>query len=251
MPDFYYTIKGKKPSEYVPSYEWAWPPVYSGLVSAPDKNKAKELIEEEYSRTFPLRVLKKDMDEHAYLLRIEEVDPTNEYILRRFRQTNCKECGTGFRLIDKYNDAHADYKGKDYCSKKCADSGKFKDVQEYRLAVESKLPPVIYQIRQRSTGMSYVGQTTQPFTLRWWQHLCTPTGCKFHEALRAAPVTDWEYTVLESISFPEDCKDKAAYIYDRERHWIETLNSVTTGFNTVRPSGINPQQPLELSHDLQ
>ncbi|HIE2513522.1 TPA: GIY-YIG nuclease family protein [Pseudomonas aeruginosa] len=246
MPDFYYTIKGKRPSEYAPSYEWSWPPVHSGLVNAPDKKKAKILIEEEYSRTFPLRVLKKDMDEHAYLLRIEEVDPANDYILRRFQQTSCKECGANFRLIDKYNDSHADYKGQDYCSKKCKDAGRGKEVQGYYLAAEGKLPPVIYQIRQRSTGMCYVGQTTQPFTLRWWQHLCTPSGCKFHEALRSAPVTDWDYTVLESISFPEDCKDKVAYIYDRERYWIETLNSVVSGFNTVRPVGISPKQKLSI-----
>ncbi|MBP3061987.1 GIY-YIG catalytic domain-containing protein [Ectopseudomonas chengduensis] len=240
MPEFYYQIKGRRPPEYEGDSPWAWPPVFSGLVTAPDRKAAKAQIDEEYGRTFPQRVLAKDLEQHAYLLRIEEVDPSNDYILRRFRESSCRECGSTFRLIDKYNDFHADYRGADYCSYRCSVDGKAREVQEFRLTNEGKLPPVIYQIRQKSSGMAYVGQTTQPFTLRWWQHLTVPTGCKFHKAIHASHPTDWEYSILEVIVIPDDCKDRAAYITQRESHWIAALNSIEQGFNTARPAGFNP-----------
>lgn len=213
-------------------------PVFSGLVSAADRKAAKAMIDEEYSRTFPLRVLRADVEQHEYLLHIQEVDPGNDYILRRFRDSVCKECGSTFRLIDKYNDHHADHKGPDYCSQRCAVDGKARAVQEFRLTHEGKLPAVIYQIRQRSTGRVYVGQTTQPFTLRWWQHMTNQTGCKFHEAMRSSPVTDWEYSVLEVIEFPKGCST-ADHLTDRESYWIAKLNSIEAGFNTARPSAVD------------
>lgn len=246
MPDFYYQIKGRKSDESEGDSAWSWPPVFSGLVTAPGRKEAKVLIEDEYGRQFPLRVLRKDIHEHAYLLHIRVVEPHDDYLLRRFRETACKECGAVFKLIDKYNDTYADHRGPDHCSAKCASDGKFREVQEFRLVAEGKLPAVIYQVRQKSTGKVYVGQTIQPFTLRWWQHLTNPSDCKFHEAMKATPITDWEFSVLEVIVVPVDCASKTAYITDRERHWIEAFNSVTQGYNTMRPTGISPQQSLAL-----
>lgn len=246
MVKFYYQIKGRMPAPangYSES-EWAWPPVFSGLVEAEDRKKAKVQIEEEYGRQFPLRVLRKDIDEHSYLLHIRELGPHDDYLLRRFRDTACKECGAVFKLIDKYNDPYADHRSSDYCSAGCAQAGKYRDVQEFRLATEGKVPPVIYLVRQKSTGMAYVGQTIQPFTLRWWQHLSNPSDCKFHAALKTYPMPDWEFSVLEIIEYPAECACKVTYIKERERHWIEAFDSVETGYNTIRPSGISPQQAL-------
>lgn len=242
MADFYYQIKGKQEQEEEPASDWGsrwvWPPIFSGLISAPDKKAAKALIEEEYGRQFPLRVLKKDIDEHAYLLHIRIVDESMDYIRSRFQQTACKECGAMFRLIDKYNDPHADHRGPEYCSAPCHSAGKFRDVQEFKLVAIGKVPAVIYRVQQKSTGMAYVGQTIQPFTLRWWQHLTTLTDCKFHEAMRKIPLTDWDFSVLEVIAVPEEVTDKAAFITERERHWIEAMDSVSNGFNTVRPKAL-------------
>ncbi|WP_238347420.1 MULTISPECIES: hypothetical protein [Pseudomonas] len=47
MPDYYYQIKARKTSEYDGESEWAFPPAFSGLVTAADRKKAKEIIEEE------------------------------------------------------------------------------------------------------------------------------------------------------------------------------------------------------------
>jgi len=246
MADFYYQIKASRVPEFDDDTGWAWPPLFSGLVSAQDRKAARAAIEEEYSRKFPARILKSDIGAHSMLLHIDPVDPDNDYILRRFRDTACKECGGIFKPIDKYNDPNCDYKGPDYCCDKCAKAGKSREIHDYRLAHEGKLPAVIYQVRQKSTDKAYVGQTTQPFTLRWWQHLTNPSGCKFHEAIKSTPLVDWDFSVLEVIVFPDDCVDKAAFITGRESFWIDSLNSVVGGFNTMRPTGFSPQQKLEL-----
>lgn len=251
MPDYFYQIKGRESDIHDGGTGWAWPPVFSGLVVASDRKEAKALIEEEYSRVFPVRVLKKDMEQHAYLLLIREVKPHEEYLLRRFRDTECKECQVIFKPIDKYNDPHCDHLGSEYCSAKCSTAGRARDLLEFKLAGLGKSPPVIYQVRQKSTGKVYIGQTVRSFTLRWWEHLSVSTGCKFHEALRKTQITDWEFSVIEVIEPPSDCPDKTAYISDRERYWVEVKNSVLDGFNSVLPMGISPQSNLVLETEVE
>ncbi|MBX8528508.1 GIY-YIG nuclease family protein [Pseudomonas cichorii] len=245
MAKFYYQIKGRLPakSEYSTS-EWTWPPVFSGQVEAEDRKAARTAVEGLYERKFPMAVKLKDIDAHDYLLHIQPLEDTDTYLLSRFEDKACKECGAVFKLIDKYNDPYTETKSHDYCTEACLAAAKHRDLSEFRLASEGRSPPVIYQVRQKSTGMVYVGQTTQPFTLRWWQHLSNPTGCKFHAALKSTEITDWDFGVLEVINYPEGCTDRAAYITRREGHWIEALSAVDAGFNTVRPvATANPAQP--------
>ncbi|GFM73793.1 hypothetical protein PSCICL_47850 [Pseudomonas cichorii] len=244
MARFYYQIKGRLPAknEYSAS-EWAWPPVFSGQVEAEDRKAARIEVEGLYERKFPMAVKLKDIDAHDYLLHIQPLEDTDTYLLSRFEDKACKECGAVFKLIDKYNDPHTETKSHDYCTEACQAAAKCRDLSEFRLASEGRSPPVIYQVRQKSSGRVYVGQTTQPFTLRWWQHLSNPSGCKFHAALSASAITDWEFSVIEVIVYPSDCTNRAAYITQRESHWIATLGAVETGFNTVRPVGaIDPMQ---------
>jgi hypothetical protein len=234
MPDFHYQIKGRTDHSLEGGPGWAWPPVFSGIVTAPDRKAAKLAIEDEYGRTFPLRVLRVDIEQHAYLLHIREVDKEDDYIRRRFQVAACKVCSTSFRPIDKYNDPHCDHAGPDYCSAKCAKIGKVREAGEFVVQGDGRLPAVIYQIRQRSSGKIYVGQTIRAFTLRWWQHLVNSSDCKFHATLKSTPVTDWEFSVLEVIDGDVPCK--AAYLTERERFWIEKLDTVTSGFNTILPT---------------
>lgn len=249
MAKFYYQIKGRQPAGPNREAEWAWPPVFSGMVEAENRKLAKAQIDELYERQFPQRVLRTDMTDHAYLLHIQELHERDTYLLRRFEDTACKECGMVFRLIDKYNDPNTETTSHDYCTEACKQAARFRDVQEFRLVNEGRAPAVIYQVRQKSTGRVYVGQTTQPFTLRWWQHLSNPTSCKFHSALGGSDITDWEFSVIEVIAYPADCTNRAAYITQRESHWIEALAAVEAGFNTVRPAGTadQDQMPLHLA----
>ncbi|WP_092302685.1 GIY-YIG nuclease family protein [Pseudomonas sp. NFIX28] len=246
MTKFYYQIKGRQPAGPNREAEWAWPPVFSGMVEAENRKAAKAQVEELYERQFPSRVLRSDVSDHAYLLHIQELREHDAYLLRRFEETACKECGAVFKLIDKYNDPNTETTSHDYCTEACKQAARFRDVQEFRLLNEGRSPAVIYQVRQKSTGRVYVGQTTQPFTLRWWQHLSNPTNCKFHSALGSSNITDWEFSVIEVIAYPEGCTNRAAYITQRESHWIEVLSAVDTGFNTVRPAGIADQAQVPL-----
>lgn len=247
MLKFYYQIKGRRPAKNAYGEDgWAWPPVFSGMVEATNRKAAKLAVEEVYERQFPMRVLRKDMAAHEYLLHIQEIGEHDTYLLSRFEDKACKECGMVFKLIDKYNDPNTETKSHDYCTEACLQAAKYRDLSEFRLASEGRSPPVIYQVRQKSTGRVYVGQTTQPFTLRWWQHLSNPTTCKFHTALGGSDITDWEFSVLEVIAYPEPCTNRPAYITQRESHWIEALGAVETGFNTVRPAGTADQNQIPL-----
>lgn len=244
---FYYQIKGRQPAGPHREAEWAWPPVFSGMVEAIDRKKAKALIEELYERQFPMRVLRTDITDHAYLLHIQELTEKDTYLLRRFEDTACKECGTVFRLIDKYNDPNTETTSHDYCTEACKKAARERELSEFRLVNEGLAPPVIYQVRQRSTGRVYVGQTTQAFTLRWWQHLSTPSACKFHMALKSTDITDWEFSVIEVITYPTECTNYAAYITQREAYWIGLLAAVELGFNTVRPVAIARECQVDLA----
>jgi hypothetical protein len=247
MPDFYYQIKGRSPLENQHWGIWEWPPVFSGRVTAADKKEAKLLIEEEYGRKFQLRILADDLKENSVLLHIKPLEGAADYVLKRFIDTPCKECGAIFKPIDKYNDPHVRDGGDDYCSDKCASEGRLRERAKFELASQGKIPPVIYRIRQTSTKRAYVGQTTRPFTLRWWQHLSYPSDCKFHQALKGSDITDWDFKVIEVIVPPKDCPNLTAFINERERFWIDELDAVDSGFNTIRPSGTPPQQSLDLS----
>jgi len=249
MPDYVYTIKGQGDPVLEGDSGWAWPPLFSGMVTAQDKKAAKIEIEAEYGRKFPLRVLRADLEKYPFLLRIDLLDADNDYVRRRFLQTECKECQCKFKLIDKYNNPHCDYTGADYCSRKCADAGKAKACLDQGMLDEGRLPAVIYQIKQKSTGMVYVGQTIRAYTLRWWQHLTNPSGSKFHKALQASSKTDWEFSVLEVIDVPRTSPNRATYISERERHWIAELDSVASGFNTILPAALEPQTSLYMASE--
>jgi len=189
MPKFYYQIKGKDKSEYG-SGRWDWPPLLSGMVQSEDKKGARALIDEEYGRKFPLRVLRKDMDSEHYLLHIREVGEDDEKTLRLFEPIACKECETKFRIIDKYNDANEHNKGAEFCSSKCAKD--YRERSSYRTPSEldGSGTAVIYKIANVKTRMVYIGKTTQAFTLRWYQHFYQNGDCKFHEAIKNSELTD-------------------------------------------------------------
>lgn len=246
MIEFYYAIKTQAQSGCDYFGAWAHPPRFSGLVTATSKAEAKALIEDEYGRVFPLRVLKKDLADQPFLLRIDELK-ADDYRRKWFETVACKCCSVGFRRIDKFNDPLSNDTGQDYCSAKCREDDRDQAISEMRLAQEGISPPVIYRIQQVSTGRCYIGQTTQAFTLRWWQHVAHPTETKFHQAFKASDgLTDWTFAVVEVVGKAPDGVSASNHITHRERHWIDFYDSVKNGFNTVLPSAVNPQQTLEL-----
>ena len=236
MQDFYYQIKGKI-GEANSFSNWAFPPIFSGKVTARDKKQAKAIIEEEYGKSFPLRVLQKDLESNEFLLNIEAIKP-GSLLETLFLQRVCKCCESTFYVIDKYNDQNVSNKGPEYCSDKCRqDSVQVEAYVRNEAAVlNGSASPVIYKITNKETGKCYIGKTTQVFTLRWYQHFYQSGSCKFHEAIKSSKISDWVFEVIEIISVPEGVKtndELNSYILDREMFYIKKFNSISFGYNSV------------------
>lgn len=229
---FYYQIKGKDESGFMGN--WSWPPVFSGMVEAENKKKAKLLIDDEYGRKFPLRVLKKDIDEHHYLLNIKEVNEGDERTIGLFELIECEQCNKKFRVIDKYNDFNENDKGRDFCSQSCKsrwyESNKTIKIPSNEL---SNGIAFIYQIKNKITGMSYIGKTTQVFTLRWYQHFYQHGDCKFHKAIKESKFSDWTFSVIEIVQ-NIDGEVNGETVKRREGYWISEFDSINNGYNSVQ-----------------
>lgn len=234
MPDFYYQVKGKRDDSW--SGSWAFPPLFSGKVTADNKVKAKAIIENDYGRSFPLRVLKKDLADHHFLMSIKEIKEDDKHTLSLFDENICKKCSASFKRIDLYNDHNERYKGTEFCSQDC--SNVYRD--ENRVYTNESFidngKPVIYQIKNIQTGMVYIGKTTQVFTLRWYQHFFQGGNCKFHQAIKNSKAEDWQFSVVETVTVPVG-ESKSDYVEKRESHWINKMDSVNDGYNSISVKG--------------
>lgn len=237
MPSFYFQIKGKKGEDDYSLSHWAFPPIYSNKVEAENKKHARYLIDIQFDKVFPTRVLAKDLASNEFLLSIEEIKP-GSHIERLFELQTCKKCSTTFYVIDKYNDHHCTNKSFDYCSYECQRDAK--QFEQYLYHQNTNLSgtsnPIIYKITNKFTSRVYIGKTTQVFTLRWYQHFFQHNGCKFHEAIKASRVIDWVFEIIEIVEMPADMKsidsvDKL--ISDRERFWIQHYDSINNGYNSL------------------
>ena len=245
MPDFYYQIKARQDTANEYS-RWIWPPVFSGMVTADDKKQARAAVDVEYGQKFPMRVLAKDIESAAFLLNIFEVSPDDSRTRELFEVKACKKCGGGFRIIDHYNNWMQRYAGRDFCSDACRDEyRKENDARMFTAtSMQGKCPPVIYKIENVKTGKVYVGKTTQPFTLRWWQHFFHGTDTVFHKAIKESKITDWNFSILEVVEVPEGVS-ASDHIFAREQYHIRDQGSmVPDGYNSATAK--REEEPLPL-----
>jgi len=255
MKEFYYQIKGKRAKKdrnsglYNGISNWTFPPIFSGKVEAETKEEANEKINALYGKKFPRRVAKKDLKSNEFLLHIEEIKE-GSHLSRLFQENKCEHCQRPYRIIDKYNDSHCDYKGFGYCSNHCRQQAY--QVQQYkRREMENNgmggtRAPVIYKITNRNTSQVYIGKTNQVFTLRWYQHFFQSENTKFHKAINSTKVTEWLFEIIEIVSIPDELKadmDIQKYIVSREMHWINHYNSINNGYNTL--SSIDEKESAE------
>lgn len=236
--EFYYQIKGRSGESLYGSFgNWSFPPIFSGRVTAENKKEAKLLIEEEYSNTFPLRVLRKDLESNEFLMSITDMTD-NDHLKRLFDERQCQECENKFRRIDLYNDANTHYKGETFCSDNCHTIDKErKRIENFTQNADfNSTIPVIYKITHIPTGKSYIGQTNQSFTLRWWQHIkWGKTDCKFQQALKDSDITDWTFGVIHVC-------EKFEELDKWESHYIREHDSINNGYNTVKVGDCNPDK---------
>lgn len=250
MPKFLYQIKVRK-SEYDPDEFWAtpwqWPPVFTDVIEADNRKQAREMVDAEFGRKFPMRT---NDENEPYLLKISEVKPNDTRTLSLTDVRECKDCGSGFRVVDHYNNPNIDYKGNEFCSDECKDRWTIRDRNERMFSDEEDCgrnrPIVIYMIMNMKSGRCYVGQTTQAFTLRWWQHFFHGTDTKFHKAIADSELTDWNFSIVEVVNMDKkpERQSPSEYISEREQHWIKEFNAVDDGYNTATAKALPEAMPL-------
>lgn len=232
VKEFFYQIKGKDTGSAFGN--WAWPPIASDKVTAPDRKGAKALIEEEYGKIFPVRVLQKDLDSNEFLLTIKEIQEDDHYLRGLFEVRTCKRCNSQFKMIEKYM-VNNPGGGKEYCCRDCRNAQTAEDADYAGYDAPSGHPPVIYRITNKTTGLCYIGKTRQAFTLRWYQHFFQGTTTKFHKMIHTTPITDWTFEVLEVVALPEEMTqmvDIDTYLSEREAFHIAAHDSIANGYNT-------------------
>ena len=269
MPKFYYTIKARAKSEdekiglYGES-NWIFPPAHQDFIEAESKKEAKELIESEFGKSFPLRVLKKNIDKEPFLLTIKEVNDKS-YEMRLLEKHTCQNCGIEFTILDKYKQNQG--RGTIYCSKDCDEKVEYFNNLETAKKLGNMYGSTgihkacIYRIHNKKNGKSYIGQTTQAFTFRWYQHFFQPSSTKFHQEIQSTPLSDWNFEILEQFDFGIDVKyiiekteednpfhevmrdfERDKYqtntknlktINEREQYWINHYDSIENGYNTA------------------
>lgn len=96
--------------------------------------------------------------------------------------------------------------------------------------------PVIYKITNKNNNKCYIGQTTQPFTLRWYQHMFQPSDTKFHKEIKGnSTINDWTFEIIEVLKFKREdsTAERKKQLNERENHWIKFCDSINNGYNSM------------------
>jgi hypothetical protein len=257
MPEYYFQIKGRRHPECKTRGQieediddtgwglsnWSWPPLFSGKVDAKDRLEARSKINELYNIKFPVRVLKKDLSNPAneFILHLQELRPLpyDSHIRSLFEEKMCSRegCKATFKVVDKYNMRIYNEGGMGYCSKLCEDLDRQKRFEiRAEHYMEDNHGPVIYKItNKKDNNKCYIGQTTQAFTLRWYQHFYQPSNTPFHNIIKSFNITDWIFEIVEDVKVPDDCltkEQRKKYIDDREKYYIELYKAKEKGYNS-------------------
>jgi hypothetical protein len=231
---FYYLMIENLTSEY--SLD-KWIRVWHDVVEATDKKTAKKIIEEDNSAAIAEKISAKTKTTPDYRVFITELTPYWEIHWLKVRE--CKSCNSPYTLLEAKQTGS--YANIEHCSAECKRLERREtDFGDYSSGY-SDHRPCIYKIFNKQTGKTYIGQTTQCFTLRWYQHFFQSTETKFHQAVSGSQPSDWIFEVLEVI-YEEDFKTK---LNQREQYFIDLHNSINDGYNSVKAG--KSKAPVETS----
>ncbi len=257
---FFYQIKGKKSDRQendgmdIWNSHWVWPPIFTGMVEADNRTAAIQVIHADYEKSFPTRILKKDLDANEFLLSVKEIADDDKYTLSLFDIRTCKQCTKQYKEIEKYNIGNPGG-GAEFCSLQCSsiwwEVERQRRKNEYAINIdfEGMHPAVIYKITNKINGKCYIGKTTQAFTFRWYQHFFqSKKGTTFYDAVAETQLTDWLFEVIELVLIPDDIKtpeEIRKLILSRETFHIKANNSILNGYNSVVSLGTNDQKECD------
>lgn len=210
------------------SYHWV--DAHKGIVFAESSKDAKKQIDEIIRNNTDFLIVKKKASDYNSGDFKVVILLCNDYWLDYWtRKRNCKECSSEYVVIE--NQQNGIEASDSYCSEDCRLRFRLRQREESfeSYLLTNKHPAIIYKITHRPTGQVYIGQTSQAFTLRWYQHFFHAGDTKFHKLIKSSSPTEWIFEIQEIIS---DKKDQS-FINQREKFWIDHYDSVARGLNTA------------------
>lgn len=222
--------------------EWNYKAFDIGYIEADSKSDAKKLIEQDYNEKMCQRSKSDDIGiKNKYLVQIYE---PNDYFDKIWNyEHTCEVCGQLYTKLQRDTAHDFKYIRGEVCSELCEErQSKIKSVSfSENFDFNGIHQAVIYRIYNKNDieQKSYIGKTTQAFTLRWYQHFFQTKNTKFHNAIRETNITDWSFEVIESFNFSgkdigyNDEKGYAKLLSEREQFWINQYDSLNNGYNSV------------------
>jgi hypothetical protein len=222
-----------------------WYILDKGYIEAEDRQQAKEKILDLLDLPdIPQRRTAKLFEKIPFVMFLDVAD---EHYYRRFKEVHtCKRCGEEF-TEEQLTKSYTDWNDRVYCSSKCQQLDKMdlmeKNGIEYHWDCERtdyETTAVIYRIYNKIEDKSYIGQTRQSFTLRWWQHIKSATGTKFNRAFLDSNLTDWTFEVVEDFK-----KIGKKELDEKETFYIKKFNSIENGYNSTKILDEEDKQLIE------
>lgn len=203
-----------------------WEKIWCDVVEAQDKKDAKRIVQSDNDAFVAEKVSAKTKGPVDYRIFITELTPSWEVHWLKVR--NCSVCKNTYTLLQAKQ--MGDHSSPEFCSPTCQRfTRRETEFGDYTAGYQNHRP-CIYKITNKNDGMVYIGQTTQCFTLRWYQHFFQSGEAKFHTAVKASKPTDWTFEVIEII-YEDEFKN---LLNQREQYWINHYDSIEAGYNSVK-----------------
>lgn len=229
MPKFFYRLqKAKSDNVGFGRYE----PIWYDIVEAETKDDAKVAIAADLDAVIAEKISKNAKKHIDYQIFIVPLDDKWDQYWNTIR--SCKSCDTKYTALKMKQldlNGSAGGGGGDFCSSRCRSRHYDSTAVDYREA-SNKHKPIIYKVTHEPSGQTYIGQTRQAFTLRWYQHFFQPEDTPFHRLIKATPMSDWMFQILEV------CSNASKEAVDaREKYWIDKFDTIRNGLNSAAAPG--------------
>jgi hypothetical protein len=207
-----------------------WDVAYKGVITADNKKAAKLELNKIFDTELKEKV-SRGKENPEFKLFIIELTPEWEEFWESDRE--CSVCKSSYSILKSYQ--AGSNATKVVCSDECFRAHRKPSTPDFLEEGYNNTKPCIYKITNKNTKMVYIGKTTRPFTLRWWQHFYHPGETKFHKAILESELTDWIFEVVEVITLDnaKDAKSSHKQILDREQFYINLHRAISNGYNSV------------------
>lgn len=213
-----------------PDIYQSWVDAEMGYIEADNKQAAREALEVEYGKKITMRCKREDVSV-KYFMFVRLYEPNSYWDNFWNARHNCKQCDQEFTELEKKKLHDGMYNGSsEFCCLRCQDEYRAQNFVEYSDG-EGPYAGVIYRITNKITEKSYVGQTTQYFTFRWFQHFKSNNTKKFGIAIKNSHLEDWIFDVLKSVDRQQK-NENADILNELERHYINKFDCINNGYNT-------------------